>query len=63
MLFRCGIVQCQIQRQHVDTGFAEQSDEAALGVRDDQLADVVFRHMARFRDKLVARLGSPALVG
>jgi hypothetical protein len=43
-------VQRQVELQHVDARFADQSGQAALGLLRHQLTDAILRHVSRFGD-------------
>ena len=47
---RAGAIQSKIERKHIDARLAENPEGAALGVVRDELADVIFRQVARLRN-------------
>jgi hypothetical protein len=49
-LFPCRRVKPQIQRQNVNARLAEETGKAPLSLVSNQPADLIFWHIARFRD-------------
>ena len=56
-LLRAGAIQSKIERKHIDARLAENTEGAALDVIRDELADVIFRQVARLRNARHLEIG------